>query len=137
MQGLAVLVAGCLCAAAAQAQVFKCQAAGGKTIYTDAPCAGAKVLDGQLLQGNTSQAPSQQERQRALQPDTQAPATANCPSDLDIKNIHTRLSAQVIHPKNRAALHHELAKASNCRAYGGTYSYEQRKRLEDVLRGEH
>lgn len=59
-----------------------------------------------------------------------------CPSDLDIKNIHTALSALVIPPRNALALRSELAKAELCRGAGGRYTYEQWKRLENVLRGE-
>jgi hypothetical protein len=59
-----------------------------------------------------------------------------CPSELDIKNIHTALSALVIPTKNASALKSELAKAELCRASGGRYTYEQWKRLENVLRGE-
>jgi hypothetical protein len=59
-----------------------------------------------------------------------------CPSDLDIKNIHTALSARVIQPRNAVALRSELAKAESCRSTGGRYTYEQWKRLENVLRGE-
>jgi hypothetical protein len=60
----------------------------------------------------------------------------SCPSELDIMNIHTRLSASVIPAKNRQALHVELHKAERCPSLGRRYSHEEWKRLEGVLRGD-
>jgi hypothetical protein len=60
----------------------------------------------------------------------------SCPTETDIRNIHTRLSARVIAPSNRAALYTELAKAERCPVIGRRYTYEDWKRLEGVLRGD-
>jgi hypothetical protein len=58
-----------------------------------------------------------------------------CPTDLDIQNIHTSLSAKVVPPKNASSLHRELAKAETCRRVGSKYTHDDWKRLEEVLRG--
>jgi hypothetical protein len=64
------------------------------------------------------------------------PMPGDCPSDLDLKNIETRLSGQVIPARNRTALHQERWKALECRAIGARYDYHAWNRLEAVLRGE-
>lgn len=59
-----------------------------------------------------------------------------CPSDLDIKNIETRLSARVVPPDNAGSLHQEKAKAMTCRTAGGRYSQDDWKRMKAVTRGD-
>lgn len=60
----------------------------------------------------------------------------NCPRDLDIKNIDTRLSARVVPADNMAALHQERDKAVRCRTLGTRYSPEDWKRMNAVIRGD-
>ena len=59
-----------------------------------------------------------------------------CPSDQDLKNIDTRLSARVIPADNRAALQQEKAKATRCRMTGTRYLEFDWKRMEAVIRGD-
>lgn len=127
---------------AASAQVYRCDS-GGKVTYTDAPCGSGAVRAVDLPAnpiapaGQLSTPAEALPVQQSAAPSRQtAPAPASCPSEVDIKNIHTRLSAKIIPAGNRAALHQELTKAERCLAIGGRYSYEDRRRLESVLRGE-
>lgn len=127
---------------AAGAQVYRCDS-GGKVTYTDAPCGSGAVRSvdlpaNPLAPARQLSAPAEAlPKQQSAAPAQQiAPTPVSCPSEVDIKNIHTRLSAKVIPAGNRAALHRELAKAERCIAIGGRYSYEDRRRLESVLRGE-
>lgn len=62
--------------------------------------------------------------------------TPACPSDLDIKNMETRLSARVVAPDNASSLHLEKAKAMTCRTAGGRYSQDDWKRMKAVTRGD-
>lgn len=59
-----------------------------------------------------------------------------CPSDLDIRNIDTRLSARVISPANEQTLRAERRKAVQCRQSNKRYSEKEWRRLEAVIRGE-
>ena len=133
---------------AASAQVYRCEA-GGKVTYTDAPChSGAtRSVDVQrnsvhaIRPAPLAPVPTS-EQQHA--PASQVPQVAarpllppgSCPSETDIKNIHTRLSASVIPAANRRALYVELDKAERCSSLGRRYSYDEWKRLEGVLRGD-
>ena len=123
------------------AQVFRCELA-GKVTYTDAPCHSGAVRSVDV-QGNSLTATRSPPAQSAPAPVTAPEASAHqalppgsCPSETDINNIHTRLSAKVIPAANRAALYTQLAKAERCPTLGRRYSYEDWKRLEGVLRGD-
>ncbi len=59
-----------------------------------------------------------------------------CPTDLDIKNMETRMSARVIPAKNRVALEAEHAKAHLCRRAGTEYTPDDWKRMKAVTRGD-
>ena len=59
-----------------------------------------------------------------------------CPSDLDIRNLETRLSAVVHRASNEARVRQELQKATTCRQVGARYSEVDWKVLQAVLRGE-
>ena len=123
------------------AQVYRCDVA-GKVTYTDAPCHSGSVRSVDV-QGNSLAATPPTVPQGAVAPAEipeagarQASPPGSCPSETDIRNIHTRLSAMVIPAKNRTALYTELAKAQRCPAVDGRYSYEDWKRLQAVLRGD-
>lgn len=90
---------------AVQAQVYKCQE-GGRTVYSQAPCAeGGTLLDRSRAPQPVQGQPSRPGRlhpdvERALRSGNSNPAsaqntaqpasaTATCPSDVDIKNIET------------------------------------------------
>ena len=131
-----------LISAAAEAQVYRCEA-GGKVTFTDAPCGSGAVRSRDLPSPPPQALPSRIQPATETpvaspnpRPEKQAPEPASCPSELDIKNIHTRLSARVVPAKNTAALHTELAKAERCARIGGRYSYDDWQRLQAVLRGD-
>lgn len=64
------------------------------------------------------------------------PEHGNCPTDKDLSNIDTRLSAKVVTPKNQQALHTQRTLAIQCRALRGQFSHAQWERFNAVLRGE-
>jgi len=124
------------------AQVFRCEA-GGQVTYTDAPCNSGAIRSVDIPTNPPAVIrPAPSLRSATPPPPAAAVSTTpvlppgSCPSETDIRNIHTRLSAKVIPAKNRAALYTELAKAERCPAVGRRYSYEDWKRLQDVLRGD-
>jgi hypothetical protein len=142
-------------APAAHAQVYRCEV-NGKVTLTDTPCASGGrivVVPNQRPVLNSAPpaplaAPSRQVRSSTTITTTTSESSTSgvrapvsepgaCPSDTDIANIHTRLSARVVPADNRVALQHELAKAQQCRAVGIRYSYDDWRRLEAVLRGDH
>jgi hypothetical protein len=122
------------------AQVYRCDI-GGKVTYTDEPCHSGVVRSVEV-QGNSLPATRPALPQPAAPVGVrevsarQVPPPGSCPSETDIRNIHTRLSAKVIPAKNRAALYTELARAERCPTLGGRYSHEDWKRLQAVLRGD-
>ena len=121
------------------AQVYRCEL-GGKVSYTDAPCHSGAVRSVDV-QGNSLAAARSPPPQPAPTPvgapsAYQALPPGSCPSETDIGNIHTRLSAKVVPAANRAALYTQLAKAERCPTLGRRYSHEDWKRLEGVLRGD-
>ncbi|WP_048441785.1 hypothetical protein [Caenimonas sp. SL110] len=59
-----------------------------------------------------------------------------CPRDLDIKNMETRLSARIVPADNAAAVRQELAKAAQCRRMGLSYGPDDWKRMNAVTRGD-
>lgn len=139
----AVLWAAC---GVASAQVYRCES-GGRISYSDAPC-GSGAIRSVEIGGNRVE-----RVERVVAPVTagvpatagvpdagllppQGPGPGACPGELDLRNIETRLSGQVVPAKNRAALYHERWKAQQCRVVGGRYGHEDWKRLEGVLRGE-
>jgi hypothetical protein len=128
-----------LIAAAANAQVYRCEA-GGKVIYSDEPCGrGGVVLPDDQLRSNTLPSPGSRKTAATA---VEAPATSvvqmsgGCPGDVELRNIRNRLSERVIPAQNRVALGQELAKAQRCRSLQLKYSPEDWGRLEGVLRGD-
>lgn len=141
-----IVWAALLVSASVGAQVYRCEYA-GKVTYTDAPCHSG-VFRAVDTQGNSlpsARSASPPPADAGATPPTSAGNISarqvlppgSCPSETDIRNIHTRLSAKVIPASNRAALYKELAKAERCPAVGRPYSNEDWKRLKDVLRGDH
>lgn len=59
-----------------------------------------------------------------------------CPTDLDLRNIETRLSARTAKPGNQTSLRAEQMLAINCRMNGTRYSESDWQRLRAVVRGE-
>ncbi len=59
-----------------------------------------------------------------------------CPRDLDIKNMETRLSARVVPADNAAEVRQEIAKATHCRRMGLRYGPDDWKRMNAVTRGD-
>ena len=65
IHGLLAVVLGLSLAMSAQAQVYKCPAPGGKTVYSDQPC--VKGSDAGLIERERTPAEIQQERMQAYQ----------------------------------------------------------------------
>lgn len=137
-------VAALLICGAAGAQVFKCEVE-GKVTLTDRPCAADAVRVKGLPSHPppvTKAAPATPSRARpAPNPVVEVSARpglppGSCPTETDIKNIHTRLNAKIVPAKNVSALHNELDKAERCPHGSRRYSHEDWKRLEAVLRGD-
>lgn len=150
----ATLIIGCLLAFGAQAQVYRCEV-NGKVTITDMPCASA----GKIVAPTARSTAPAVEPARVVptlpyhsqvmpapapgRPVLRAPVTAAapepgaCPSDTDVANINTRLSARVHPPSNVGALRAELSKAQRCRVIAGRYSHDDWQRLQAVLRGDH
>jgi hypothetical protein len=129
----------CIASGAASAQVYRCETA-GRILYTDAPCASGAVrsveVDGNRIESVPVARPLGVPAPGVGNLQQVRPMPGDCPSDLDLKNIETRLSGQLLPVGNRRALHHERWKALECRAIGARYDYGAWKRLEGVLRGE-
>jgi hypothetical protein len=129
-------------------QVYRCEAA-GKVTYTDAPCHSGAMRSVDVQPNSVHATRPALVAPLSTSPERHAPSAGlpqvvarpvlppgSCPSETEIKNIHTRLSASVIPAANRRALYVELEKAERCPSLGRRYSYDDWKRLEGVLRGD-
>ncbi len=128
----------------AQAQVFKCVGADGRTVYADAPCgSGAKELARDQLEANTLDAAALRDRARAdreTAPPGQAAAgaaSANgvasvCPPPQDIRNLETSASSSGLGDAEREFLWAEIRRARACSREGSRYTAEDWRVLREA-----
>jgi hypothetical protein len=121
-----ILIAALCCAAfLAHAQVYKCQGPGGKTIYSDTPCAGAgQVLDQARLRSNSLPTPPPKQLQKTV-PEHAQPAPfvfggerPGVPSELDIKNMETSASSIHLTKREKLVRQAQINAAKDLRAGG-------------------
>lgn len=140
MKPLRLFFLGLLCAAGvAQAQVYKCVDAAGRTVYADAPCgARARELSRDQLEANTLDAGALRERIRTDREALPLPAQAGdngapvCPSPLDIRNLETGASSSRLQDAERAFLWAEIRRARACSREGGRYTAEDWRVLREA-----
>ena len=145
----ACLIAGFLVifmAPAFSQQVFKCINEGGQSQYSDRPCgASAKMLNQSTLRANTmdgaeGRALAARNRQEAYQsrPGGYAGQSgANCPSDLEIRNLETSASSITASKEQRQMAGRAVTAARACK-YGGNVEPAEpapSKRAESVSTG--
>lgn len=124
----ACLIAGFLVifmAPAFSQQVFKCINEGGQSQYSDRPCgASAKMLNQSTLRANTmdgaeGRALAARNRQEAYQsrPGGYAGQSgANCPSDLEIRNLETSASSVTASKEQRQMAARAVVEAMACKS---------------------
>ncbi len=128
-----------LTAGAAQAQVYKCVGADGRTVYADAPCgAGSRQLSREQLEANTVDAAALRERAKTER-DTPPPAppavAANasvCPSPLEIRNLETSAGSSRLQDRERDFLWAEIRRARACSREGSRYTAEDWRVLREA-----
>jgi hypothetical protein len=123
-----------LVAASAQAQVYKCPAPGGRTVYSDVPCPGAQRLSDQSLRANSlppapaaaRPAPS---RAPSVDASAEAPQQMQCPSERDVRNLETSASSTTIPVERRKFLQAQARLARACIAGGPAAVAAEREQL--------
>jgi len=141
-------------AVAANAQVYKCKDAQGRSAYSDSPCEfQAKSVDPRLLQSNTIDASggrrqvrmAQEERGEALYGQSQSePAPRNypqngqstvCPTEQAIKNLETSANSIAYRSKDKRDelefLRAEIRRARSCSKEGGSYTSQDWQRVKE------
>lgn len=136
-------------AASATAQIYKCTV-DGKTVYSDAPCPGARQVDPAQLRANSLPAAPQPRQQStpmsgplapqpeaagAASPQRQAVTTV-CPSEQEIRNLETSANSITLGQKEKAFLYAEIRRARACSKEGGNYSADDWKRIQEHQAGQ-
>lgn len=118
-----------LACAASQAEVWKCKAADGSTVFSDRPCPGSgTALDSARLRGNAIEGPrpsaasAPEERPAEAAPAAAPPPANDCPGDQEIRHMETRASSTSLGEKERAFMQDEIRRARQCRKGQGRYS---------------
>lgn len=108
-------------ACAADAQVYKCKGADGKTTYSGTPCAGAaETIPAYRLGGNTVAPPAGSQppaasAERGGQSARTAQQDADCrPDDAAVRDIQVRLTSQIYSGADRRVLREEGARLTGC-----------------------
>jgi hypothetical protein len=110
----------------ARAELWRCEK-DGKTSYSDVPCQGSgRPLDTRQLSGNVMQPV----RPPDVRGDTPAspkyadsiPQRNVCPTDREIANMQTQVSATTLNKKERTFIEAEIRRAQQCIKGQGTYS---------------
>lgn len=123
-------LAGLVCLAApARAEVWKCKAADGSTVFSDRPCPGqGRALDERQLRGNAIDGPRLPQTSRtpseipvAAEPAPSAPPN-DCPGDQELRHMETRASSTTLGDQELAFLRDEIRRARQCRKGQGRYT---------------
>lgn len=146
MRTISILLMLGVFATASHAQVYKCQSAQGRAIYSDSPCEyGARALDPKLLRSNsldTSGARRQareadkqeDERYRAVQNEVPRSSTGAaggniCPTEQEIRNMET--SASSISHRDSKFMQAEIRRARACIKEGVNYTKDDWKHIKE------
>lgn len=114
----------------AQAEVWKCRAPDGSTIFSDRPCPGSgSAIEERQLRGNAIDGPrlspaapaGAASLPAADSPSAAAPAN-DCPGDQELRHMETRASSTTLGDKERAFMQDEIRRVRQCRKGLGRYS---------------
>lgn len=112
----------------AQAQVWRCTAQDGSTVFSDRPCPGkGSQLEERRLRGNAievprlASAPAGTERPAPVEPAVTAPVN-DCPGDQELRHMETRASSTTLGEKEVAFMRDEIRRARQCRKGQGRYT---------------
>lgn len=128
------LLLGICAMSGAYAQVWKCTV-GGKTHYSDQPCAAkGEQMKPQSLQSNVidtsadraaaerSRAAIEQQQANAAPTSTPAAPSNYCPSDRDITAMETKASSISLNDDAKRFIQDEIRRARQCQKGQGSYS---------------
>ncbi len=126
--GAACLIGIAGCVGEAQAQVWRCTAQDGSTVFSDRPCPDkGSPMDERRLRGNAIEVPRLPSTTAATErpAPSEAPVTApvnDCPGDQELRHMETRASSTTMGDKEVAFLRDEIRRARQCRKGQGRYT---------------
>lgn len=112
----------------ARAQVWRCTAQDGSTVFSDRPCPGkGSQMDERSLRGNAIEAPRLPSTTAATErpAPAEAPVIApvnDCPGDQELRHMETRASSTTMGEKEVAFMRDEIRRARQCRKGQGRYT---------------